>query len=182
MHPRLPQPVFSLFIINKAGSLIYYKVRHTPPYEPLSTPCTACLTSSARSQNFAPRTRSITSNEALTMGSVFHGIFLNSAALTPGKADEKHPKGIQAIQCENFRLECMRTLTGLKFFITGGPKCEYLPGLLRDIYILYSDYALKDPFYVVEMPIRLKSFDEMLHKLVVDVSTRGDQKAHHHHK
>ena len=37
-----------------------------------------------------------------------------------------------------------------------------LDALLRRIHELYSDFALKNPFYSLEMPIRCDLFDENL--------------------
>ena len=37
---------------------------------------------------------------------------------------------------------------------------------IRSIYELYSDYVLKNPFYEVEMPIRVELFDQYLLQLV----------------
>jgi trafficking protein particle complex subunit 4 len=34
--------------------------------------------------------------------------------------------------------------------------------LLRKLYELYADYALKNPFYSIDMPIRCEKFDEAL--------------------
>lgn len=64
--------------------------------------------------------------------------------------------GIETLQTENFKLNCFQTLTGVKFVMisdhsTQGPSKDVL---LRKIYELYSDYALKNPFYSLDMPIR----------------------------
>ena len=39
--------------------------------------------------------------------------------------------------------------------------------LLRKIYELYADYALKNPFYSIDMPIRAEKFDEAI-KILMD--------------
>ena len=47
-----------------------------------------------------------------------------------------------------------QTLTGVKFLVVAEPKQAGCDQLLDKIYELYSDYALKNPFYSLEMPIR----------------------------
>ena len=38
-------------------------------------------------------------------------------------------------------------------------------GILKEVYILYADYVLKNPFYELEMPIRCELFDQKVAKL-----------------
>lgn len=45
--------------------------------------------------------------------------------------------------------------------------------VLKRIYELYSDYALKNPFYSLEMPIRCELFDTSLHTLLELVEKSG---------
>ena len=51
---------------------------------------------------------------------------------------------------------------GLKFFLLAEPDTERLDQVLQDIYVLYTDYVLKNPFYVIEMPIHCELFDKYL--------------------
>lgn len=41
-----------------------------------------------------------------------------------------------------------------------------LDNLLRNIYELYADYALKNPFYSLDMPIRCELFENNLQMLL----------------
>ena len=43
---------------------------------------------------------------------------------------------------------------GVKFILIGDHKLSRAEELLNEIYKLYSDYVLKNPFYSVDMPIR----------------------------
>lgn len=62
-----------------------------------------------------------------------------------------------------FRLHCFQSMTGVKFIVVASPLVvQSLDTLLRKIYELYSDYALKNPFYSIDMPIRADKFDESL--------------------
>ncbi|KAE8592421.1 hypothetical protein XENTR_v10018754 [Xenopus tropicalis] len=45
-------------------------------------------------------------------------------------------------------------LRSIKFMVLSDPRQAGIDTLLRKIYELYSDYALKNPFYSLEMPIR----------------------------
>ena len=45
----------------------------------------------------------------------------------------------------------------------GAPDLDYV---LREIYILYADCALKDPFYELEMPIRCELFSQAVDALI----------------
>lgn len=54
-------------------------------------------------------------------------------------------------------------MTGVKFIVVASPLVtQPLDVLLRKIYELYSDFALKNPFYSIDMPIRADKFDESL--------------------
>lgn len=43
---------------------------------------------------------------------------------------------------------------GIKFVVLADPRQAGIDSLLRKIYEIYSDFALKNPFYSLEMPIR----------------------------
>lgn len=45
--------------------------------------------------------------------------------------------------------------------------------ILRRIYELYSDYALKNPFYSLEMPIRCELFETNLQNMIETVEKSG---------
>lgn len=47
--------------------------------------------------------------------------------------------------------------------------------MLREIYVLYADCTLKDPFYELEMPIRCDLFNQAVDDLFdkVDNGTKG---------
>lgn len=76
--------------------------------------------------------------------------------------------GVEAMEWQNgadsYTIHCLHSLTGLKFLLSTNPNHSHCDVLLYKIYELYSDYALKDPFYVPEMPIRNELFDKQLIK------------------
>ncbi|RLV93708.1 hypothetical protein DV515_00013397 [Chloebia gouldiae] len=51
---------------------------------------------------------------------------------------------------------------GIKFMVLADPRQTGIDALLRKIYEIYSDFALKNPFYSLEMPIRCELFDQNL--------------------
>lgn len=63
---------------------------------------------------------------------------------------------------QTFELHCYQTLTGTKFLLfceVGQPNAE---GILRRCYECYADYVMKNPFYQLEMPIRVEAFERVL--------------------
>ena len=55
----------------------------------------------------------------------------------------------------------------MKFIVVCDPKQMGIDQLLEKIYELYSDFALKNPFYSLEMPIRADLFDQNV-KIAID--------------
>ena len=45
-------------------------------------------------------------------------------------------------------------LVGIKLIVLADPRQSGIEALLRKIYEVYSDFALKNPFYSIDMPIR----------------------------
>lgn len=129
--------LYHLFIINKSGGLIYNK-------------------------NLSSSATQIDINDWLVLGSTFHSLYSITAQIGPVKSE-----GIQELCTETFRLNCFHTKTGTKFFITVRLDTPNVETLLRQIYVLYSDYVLKNPFYELEMPIRCDLFNMHLEKLIL---------------
>jgi hypothetical protein len=57
--------------------------------------------------------------------------------------------------------------------IVAEPTQQGMDVLLKRIYDLYADYALKNPFYSLEMPIRCELFDTNLQALLEQVEKTG---------
>jgi hypothetical protein len=131
--------VYSLDVVNKSGGLIYH-------------------------QDFT-RVEKKQGNDSLILASTFHGMHVMAMSSAP--MNVRSPSGITTLEAGRFRLECLRTLTGTKFFVVGDPDVDGLDRLLHDIYVLYTDYVLKNPFYVTEMPIRhCESFERAVQSAV----------------
>lgn len=138
-----------LLIINRAGGLIY-------------------------NQNLSPAAPQLTSNDWLRIGSTFHSLYAIIQQVAPEKS-----KGIQKLETETFKLQCFQTLTGLKFVLTAssGQLQPTLDVVLQQIYELYADYVLKNPFYELDMPIRCELFTRHLTKLMDTYHVAGAQHA-----
>jgi trafficking protein particle complex subunit 4 len=77
--------------------------------------------------------------------------------------------GIEEIRVSGMMLRCLQTITGIKFVITIAVSDQsvstndtllssILVDVLKEIYVLYTECVLKDPFYELEMPIRSDLF------------------------
>ncbi|GMH34540.1 hypothetical protein BSKO_02374 [Bryopsis sp. KO-2023] len=128
--------VYSLFVINKSGGLIYNK-------------------------DYASIAR-VDLNDSLRLASIWHSINAISCQVSP----VPDCSGIELLEAGTFDLHCFQTATGTKFVLVVEPKTQGVPTLLAKIYELYGDYALKNPFYEVEMPIRCELFDEHCEKAI----------------
>mmetsp|Transcript_8638 Transcript_8638/g.19584 ORF Transcript_8638/g.19584 Transcript_8638/m.19584 type:complete len:137 (+) Transcript_8638:176-586(+) len=133
----MPSGCLTLFIINKAGGLIY--TRHF-------------------SQDIAP----LNVNECLRLASTFHSMHAIAGRLTP----VGQPTGIETLEADNFRLECFQSPTGIKFLMLAEPKVVALDSLLKQIYVIFSDYVLKNPFYELDMPVQCDLFNIKVDALV----------------
>ncbi|KAJ1734257.1 hypothetical protein LPJ61_001161 [Coemansia biformis] len=135
--------IHALFVINRSGGLIY-------------------------SKDFSGQVAQLSSNEALIFAGTFHGIHALASRVSPalkGRAATRD-RGVQYIDTKGLRLHCFQTPTGLKFIAVTDPLHAGLTDVLAKAYKLYCDYALKNPFYSLEMPIRSDLFDTMLRQLV----------------
>ena len=90
-------------------------------------------------------------NEVLMAASTFHSLHAISKQLAPVPSG-----GLQCVEAPAFTMHCMESPTGIKFFATARPGTRDVPAFLKRVYAFYSDYVLKNPFYEVDMPIRLK--------------------------
>ncbi|KAM0831280.1 hypothetical protein ACQ4PT_065653 [Festuca glaucescens] len=128
--------IYSLFIINKSGGLIYYK-------------------------DYGSAGRMDT-NDSLRLASLWHSMHAISQQLSPTTGCT----GIDLLQANNFDLHCFQSLTGTKFFVVCETGAQNMEILLKTIYELYTEFVLKNPFYEMEMPIRCELFDLNLAQVI----------------
>lgn len=111
----------------------------------------------------------MTTNEKIFLASMFYPLFAIASQLSP----EPRSSGIEVLEADTFRLYCFQTLTGIKFMIVAEPSQPGIEILLKKVYDLYADYALKNPFYALEMPIRCELFETNLQMLLETVEKSG---------
>ncbi|PKI38667.1 hypothetical protein CRG98_040953 [Punica granatum] len=102
--------IYSLFIINKSGGLIYYK-------------------------EYGSAGRMDT-NDSLRVASLWHSMHAISQQLSPTVGCS----GIELLEADAFDLHCFQSLTGTKFFVVCEPGTLHMDALLKVIYELYTDY------------------------------------------
>jgi trafficking protein particle complex subunit 4 len=66
----------------------------------------------------------------------------------------------------------LQTLTGIKFLLFVAPETRQTREMLRAIYQVYADYAMKDPYYELEQRIKSDAMKEMLRKTVADFEVK----------
>ncbi|KAJ8931063.1 hypothetical protein NQ314_016092 [Rhamnusium bicolor] len=86
---------------------------------------------------------------------------------------EPKTSGIEVLEADTFRLNCFQTLTGVKIMIVSDPHQTGVEILLKRIYEIYADFALKNPFYSLEMPIRCELFDSNLKNILEQIEKSG---------
>lgn len=111
----------------------------------------------------------MTTNEKIFLASMFYPLFAIASQLSP----EPRCSGIEVLEADTFRLYCYQTLTGVKFMVVAEPTQAGMDILLKRVYELYADYALKNPFYSLEMPIRCELFETHLQNLLETVEKSG---------
>ncbi|KAK7093756.1 trafficking protein particle complex subunit 4-like [Littorina saxatilis] len=109
----------------------------------------------------------LTTNEKIMLASMFHSLFAIGCQLSP----EPRSSGIEMLETDTFKLHCDQTMTGIKFVVITDPRQMAVDGLLKKLYEVYSDFALKNPFYSLDMPIRCELFDENL-KIAIEQAER----------
>ncbi|KAF2729678.1 Sybindin-like protein [Polyplosphaeria fusca] len=144
--------VFALFVISKAGGLIYNREFHSGLIK-------------------------LSSNDLLMLAGSFHGMHAITKQLCPTPPTSANtsgntvlapspfvsrPTGIEVLETSHFRVQCFQTQTGTKFLLFTEPQQPNIDSMMRKIYELYADFVMKNPFYTVEMPIRCEKFDRGL--------------------
>ncbi|KAM0749430.1 Sybindin-like protein [Meredithblackwellia eburnea MCA 4105] len=129
------QATFGIWIVNKAGGLIY-------------------------SKTYAQGLSSdLTSNDNLVLASTFHSIHAIASRLSPSASLPS--SGVELIESETFKMTCLQSPTGTKFVLLTTPGFAGTDVVLRRCYECYAE-LMRDPFYTVEMPIRSENFDTKL--------------------
>lgn len=142
--------ISSIWIVNKSGGLIFQKTYDDGEDE----------------REWARRrTGALDTNAHLRLASVWHSLHAISRKVAPVRGCT----GIECLECDTFDLFCFQSSTGTKFFVTtqkGSAGSPTTHAALRRAYQAFCDYALKNPFYEVEMPVRCELFEANLGNIV----------------
>ncbi|KAG2135218.1 transport protein particle complex subunit [Suillus bovinus] len=129
--------IFSLWVINKAGGLVYQR-------------------------NFADGLAQLTSNEYLVLAGTLHGIHAITSRLSPAGSSS----GAQVIEGESFKMTILLTATGTKFVLLTSLAEATADSVLQRVYEAYADAVMKNPFHTPEMPVRSEGFDTQITSLI----------------
>ena len=79
---------------------------------------------------------------------------------------EQNSTGIRELETDQYKLYCFQSITGIKFVALTDTRQANVDGLLRRSYELYSDYALKNPFYSIDQPIWCPLFQQTVQQAI----------------
>ena len=142
-------PVFSVWIVNKSGGLIFYK-------------------------NYSDK-NTLDINDTLRLASIWHS--LHAISRTNSVSPVKKSSGIELLETSTFDLHCFETKTGIKFMVCSMKKAIGVERLLRRVYDVYADFAMKNPFYELEQPIQAELFEERV--MIAVKSCRNANSGHY---
>ena len=138
--------LLALFVINKSGTLIYYKAFEGS--RPLST------------------------NDMIRVGSTFDTF---SALIKQISPVGEHTV-IESLTTDTFVLNNFKTDTGFTFFVTAKLGSRGLYQFLKEVYSVFTDYVLKNPFYSMDQTVNKqisKLFTVHIEQLVQTYNRRG---------
>ncbi|KAL4399757.1 TRAPP complex protein [Malassezia pachydermatis] len=136
----------SLWIINKAGGLIFQAEHFPYPHK----------------QNNEP---DLTSNDYLILAGTLHGIHAITSRINPTESKANH--GLEVLEADNLLLHVKMTQTGTKLVLLTDATHPDPAGILQRAYESYVEHVMKNPFYIAEMPIRVEAFDRDMHRLLM---------------
>ncbi|KAL1783187.1 trafficking protein particle complex subunit 4 isoform X3 [Sigmodon hispidus] len=145
--------IFSVYVVNKAGGLIYQWDSYSPRAEAEKTfsyPLDLLL--------------KLHDERVLVTFGQHDGIRVGQAVLAINGMDVNGKYTADGKEVLEY--------LGFKFVVLADPRQAGIDSLLRKIYEIYSDFALKNPFYSLEMPIRCELFDQNL-KLALEVAEKA---------
>ncbi|KAI5745065.1 hypothetical protein M8J76_007938 [Diaphorina citri] len=165
--------IYGVYIVSKSGGLIFNYDHNVPKIENAVTfqfPLNIKLTLENKKivVSFGQR-------DGILVGHVLTAV--NDAVIKNGQLDDGTDVLEFLSKPESFPVKLTFTrprmttnekifLASVKFMIVGDTNQSGLDLILKKIYELYADYALKNPFYSLEMPIRCELFDTHLQNLL----------------
>ena len=116
--------VYGVMVLNSSGGLVFY-------------------------QQYHPNSPQLDSNEIIIIGSTLHSLHAISVEISPTQKSS----GFTELEATTWKLNCLQTITGLKFIVFTDLQHQKSGDLLKQIYALYADYVLKNPFHTLDMPV-----------------------------
>ncbi|KAK8771338.1 hypothetical protein V5799_025415 [Amblyomma americanum] len=176
-------PVYSVYIVSKSGGLIFHSDFPSMPRVEVEKTFSYPLDMTLSYQNVLKRVVVVFGQrDGVCVGHAVmavNGVAVNGRLLEDGRdveavlSPEPKSSGIEVLEAGAFRLHCYQTVTGIKFIVLADTRQSVLEPLLRRLFELYADYALKNPFYSLEMPIRCELFDTNLQAAVEQMERTG---------
>lgn len=108
-------------------------------------------------------------NEKLILASIFHSMYAIACQLSP----EQNSSGIRELETDQFKLHCFQSITGVKFLTLTDTRQVNADAFLKRSYELYSDYALKNPFYSLDQPIWCPLFQQSVQQTIDTLEKTG---------
>lgn len=80
--------------------------------------------------------------------------------------------GLKSVETDLFNLYIFQTVSGLKFVLVTMPNLDSVEvqrtnDLFKHLYVAYSDYVMKNPFYSMDMPIKSSLFDAKVREILL---------------
>ena len=119
------------------------------------------------SKDIQPAAAPIDFNDKLRLASSWFGMCGISAQLAPDPSNAGVVGGVHVLKADTFDLHSFQSLTGVTFMLITSPGYRGAGGLLQgDVYRLYCDYVLKNPFHEAEQVIKSELFDGKIIQLL----------------
>jgi hypothetical protein len=88
-------------------------------------------------------------------------------------APELNSTGIRELETDQFKLHCFQSITGIKFIALTDTRQVNVDAFLKRSYEIYSDYALKNPFYSLDQPIWCPLFQQAVQQTIDSLERTG---------
>lgn len=132
--------VQSLYILNKAGGLIYQR-------------------------DFKPGLNRLNTNDYLVLAGTFHSVHALTSKISP----TGESSGLSVMETSKHAIYCFQTLSGIKFLLFTDIGQFQPDSIMNKVYQLFADYVMKNPFYQLDMPIRSEQFDRHLNTYLMSI-------------
>lgn len=105
-------------------------------------------------------------------GTTYHDSYTNGGIsnTTPSRRNRKYTlpnpdlpvTGIESLETSFFKITVFQTLTGTKFLLFTDPSMPNCDTLVRGIYERFADHVCKNPFWVMDNPVRIEGWERAL--------------------